>query len=127
MKCLSKAAFLDADDLQTERAELPPELYGDGACVYVRVMGGVERGELEKEWAGREPSDDPSAWRAAMLILCVTDENGDMMFEEADRDRLMGKNGRVLESLVERAMDLNGYSAKSVKALEKNSESSPAS
>jgi hypothetical protein len=127
MKNLSKAAFFEADDLPLESVELPSDLYGEDVCLRVRTMTGHERSDLEKRFVGREAADEPGDFRATLLLLCVVDEAGEPFFEPTDREALMGKNAGTLETIFEKACELNGFRDKDVEAMAKNSETSPAS
>jgi hypothetical protein len=119
-KALAKEAFLAADDRKLVRVGLA-EAYGAEACVYVRVMSGKERSEVEKIWAGpKKPSTDPGGFRWDLLVRCVADEEGRTLFEEGDREAVMQKSSATLETLFEAACRENGFRDKDVEELEGN-------
>lgn len=123
-KAFGRAEFLAADDLPLTKVELPAELYGDQAAVYVRSLTGKDRAQLEKRFAKRDPQDAPGEFRATVLILTVTNADGSAMFTEDDRKALMLKNAGVLERIFTVACKVNGFTGKDVEELEKNSETS---
>ena len=119
MKTITKAAFLEADDLPLTSVKLP-KVYGEDMCLYVRTLRGDEKSVLEKRYMNRNAADDPGDFRGTILILCIVDETGKPVFAEADRNAVMSKSSSTLETLFERACELNGFREKDVEALEKN-------
>lgn len=127
MKCLTKDEFLSADDLPLVPVPLPEELYGKDVGVFVRSMDGTEKAMLEERFQNKEPTDDILDFRGTVLVSTIVNEKGQRLFSDKDRDAVMGKNAEGLETIFEKACDLNGFRAKDVEALAKNSETTPSS
>jgi hypothetical protein len=126
---IAKDAFLQADDLDLCPVPLPSELYGEGACLYLRVMTGEERSTIEKVWQTSEKArTDPEGFRWAVISRCVVNENGVPMFDiKTDRTKVMAKNGRIVELLFVRACKHSGMTEADIEELMENSEASPES
>ncbi len=123
LKAIGAKAFLLADDRPSESVLLDPRYYGDGACVYVRRMSGKERSDIEKRWYDKEVGQNPGGFRWDVLQRAVVDENGNALFEPGMQADVMGKSAGTLETLFEKACELNGLRSKDIEELEKNSES----
>lgn len=120
MKTLCKDEFLDADDLPLVPMPLPEDLYGKDCGFYVRTTTATQRSLLEKRFLDEDVRKHPGKFRSIVLMLCVVDENGAPIFEDADRPRLMEKNSGTVELLFAKACELNGLTKKDVEELEKN-------
>jgi len=124
MPAITKAQFLDADDLPTTEVPLP-EAYGTDAFMLLRMMTGEERSELEKRFSvGDKATREPGQFRAAILAAMCIEDNGELMFTEEDAAAVLSKNAGTLESIVTQACALAGFTKKDVDQLEKNSEAS---
>lgn len=119
---ITREAFLDADDRPLVAVPLDEELYGPDARIYVRVFDGHERSALEANWADKETKKNPGGLRWDVLHRTLCDERGRPLFAPEDHQELMGKNAGTLETLFEKACDLNGLRKKDVEELEKNSD-----
>lgn len=125
-KALEVTKFLQAEDRPLEEVPLP-ECYGKGACVYVRRMSGTERSQIEKRWYDKEVSANPGGFRWDVLLRTIVDEEGNALFTADMQADVMGKSAGTLETLFEKACELNGLRKKDVEELEKNSESGQSS
>ena len=109
---LSRDQILGADDLGL--VELPvPEW---GGSVFLRVMRGVERDAFEVRMA----AEDRANVRARMAALSIVDEQGVRLFSDEDIEALGQKNAKALNRVMERAMELNGFTEQDVENLEGN-------
>jgi len=124
-KALDRETFLAAKKLPIERVELNPELYGEGACVYVRSMTGQARSDYEKRWAKRKASSDPGGFRWDLLRQTMCDENGAAILTEADQAAAMGQDAATIEDIFEAACVMNGLRERDVEDLAGNSEAAP--
>lgn len=128
---ITRDVFLAAEDRPLVPVELDPELYGPDARIYLRAMDGYERSELEKRWADKKASENPSSFRWDVLHRCLRDEQGVLLFGLDDENRIMGtkdrpgKNAGTLEQFFTLACEMNGLTKKDVEELEKNSDGSP--
>jgi hypothetical protein len=126
-KALTKEAFFGANDRPIEPFELPEELYGEGAVVFLRPLDGEQRAEVEKKWTprpdGSRPAQkDPAGWRWAMLLVSVVDEQGRPLFTDKDRSQVLARNAAVIDDLIDRICTLNGLTEESIEDRAKNSE-----
>ena len=123
LKAIAAKAFLAADDRPLEKVPLDLALYGEGACVYVRRMSGTERSQIEKQWYDKDVADNPGGFRWDVILRTIVDEAGNALFKSDMQAAVMGKSAGTLETLFEKACELNGLRKKDVEELEKNSES----
>ncbi len=121
MRVLSRDEFKSASEMSPVPVPLPE--CGEDAGYYVGMMSGRERGEIERQFSGSKPTDDPSGFRVAVLVRSVCDAQGKRLFTAADAAWLAERAAGALERLFEAACKLNGYSKADVEDLEKNSES----
>jgi hypothetical protein len=118
MALLSKAAILEAVDLKTEDVEVPEW----GGTVRVSVMTGTARDrfmELQAEGGEKTPV---SLFQARVLVSCVVDDSGALMFEPEDVEPLRQRSKAALDRVVEAAMRLNKIGADAVEEEVKNSD-----
>ena len=121
MKVLSKAEFLDKDDLPRVPFPLSEKIYGKDTGVFIRTMPGNERWALEKSMFGTSASKEPAKFRETMLIATVVDDKGKPIFAEDDRKALSGKNSGELEKMFTKACRINGFMKEDVEEIAKNS------
>ena len=122
-KAIDKQAFLKANDLPLTWVPLPEDKYGKDAGVYVRNMTGAERSALEDRFAS-DKRMPVGAFRKAVLLSTVVDEEGKPLFADKDGEAVMAKNAGVLETMFERSCEINGLTQKDVDNIEGNSQSS---
>ena len=112
--------FATVDDLEAEWFPLPEKLYGKDQGVYIRVMRSDEGSIIEDKVADR---DVPvGEFRRLVLMSTVVDEDDSPIFDAETIAILTARNRRVVESMFERACELNGFSKKDVDEIEKNSD-----
>jgi hypothetical protein len=121
-KALARDVFLAARKLPLDRVPLDETLYGEGACLYVRSMTGHDRSEYEKRWGGKTAAKNPGAFRWDMLLRTVCDEEGELIFRDADGQLAMEQDAGTIETLFEAACVMNGLRERDVEELAKNSE-----
>ncbi len=83
MGYLTREAILNAQDLPTEAVEAPEW----GGSVLVRGMTGAERDAFESSVVsmnGKDARVNTANIRAKMAAMCIVDENGARLFDEAD-------------------------------------------
>lgn len=114
MVALTKEAILSLDDCKPHLVPVP-EWGGD---VYVRVMTGVEREKYE-EWA-ESSNKSVKGIRGRLASLCIVDESGKRLFDDADIEALNGKSAAALDRVLTAVMKLNAVSAADVKQLAGN-------
>ena len=118
---LTKEQILGADDLKREKVKVREW----GGEVIVQEMTAVERVAL-MEWGIRLREEDETKYNtqaaAKIVSLCVVDEGGDKLFEDADLDLLVRKNHRILERISEVARRLSGMREEDNEEMIKNSK-----
>ncbi|SPR97350.1 hypothetical protein [Cupriavidus taiwanensis] len=119
MTILSKAAILGAADLQTEDVPVPEW----GGAVRVAVMSGAARDRfMELQGDGKTPY---SLFQARVLVSCVVDEAGDLLFAPEDVESLRKRSKVALDRVVDVAMRLNKLVPEAVEDEAKNSDAAP--
>lgn len=123
MALLGRDEILKADDLKTEDIPVPEWASKDNpdAFVRVRMLTGTERDKFEASMV--EMKKDGSAKanrenvRARLLILCVVNERGELMFNNADIKLLGGKSAKALERVVNAVNELNAFTEEDLDSL----------
>ena len=102
-----RKTILEADDIGIELVEVPEW----GTTIEVRGMDGTQRAKLLKgAAAGGEV--DMEKWFPDLLIATVFDpENGEKVFERADRDALNAKSGAAIAAIADVSARLSGLGA----------------
>ena len=114
-KALSREAILTAQDIQREYVEMPE--WGGG--VYVSTISA--RAGLEMAGSAEEDSQSRAVVGLGLLLArSLTDEAGNLLFQEADIDFLMNKSRAAIERLTTVALRLNNFGAGAVAEAEKN-------
>jgi hypothetical protein len=119
MAILSKDAIFAADDIKTEVVPVPEW----GGEVMVRGLTGKARDQWEAGMQvrrGKRYEADMTNFRARLVVLCVVDEKGQLLFHAGDIDSLAGKSGAALDRLYSKAAELSGISEKDVDDLTKD-------
>ncbi len=122
MEILTREAILSADDITRELVEIPEW----GGSVWVYGMSGAERDRLEKsivQTRGKEVQTNMENIRAKLAVICVRNENGKRLFNEADIHELGKKSASALDKIYDVAQRLSGLSKGDIDELTKNSES----
>lgn len=120
---LDKSAIMAADDMKRELVEVPEW----GGSVYVRMLSGAERDSYEASMLKYGPDGKPVKGqynmenvRARLVGLCLCDEKGVRLFEDAEIEALGRKSAAALSRVSAVAQKLNGLDTESVAAAEKN-------
>lgn len=120
---LTKDQILAADDIKVERVHIPDW----GGDVMVRGLTGEQRDEWEASLtmrAGRGPKAEmvPNMrnFRARLVVLCVVDETGQLLFGPQDVATLAKKSGAPLDKLYGVAARLSGITDSDVEELTKD-------
>lgn len=116
---LTKAGILAASDITTETVKVP-EWGGD---VLVRGLTGSQRDAYEEGCYVGQGKDRRTSFknlRARLVALCVVDEQGARVFDDADAAALGDKSAAALDRIFDVAQRLSGLTAKDVEALAGN-------
>jgi hypothetical protein len=108
MKMLTKADINTSDDRKKEVFEVPEW----GGAVYISEITGLDRAAIvEKHGQLKEAGQTQQAFamQDAMLTMALTDQNGDPLYTAEELPVLKKRNGNVLERIVKRAMEVNGF------------------
>jgi hypothetical protein len=116
---LKKEDFLKPVPAKMETVEVK-EL---GGSVNVRVMSAKERDAWEAEAVEANKRGTASAlrnWRCRLLVRCLCDEAGTLLFSAADAEQLGELPANVVASLFTTATKVNAIGQAEVEAIEKN-------
>jgi hypothetical protein len=106
------------DDAQRRIVNIPEW----GVDVEVRGMSGAARFQIMQTTADNDGAINFTRMIPDIIIGCTFDpETGEQVFEDGDRDGLMGKSGKALDRIVEVAMEISGMTPKAVDAEGKDS------
>lgn len=125
MTLLTRDQILDAKDLRTEDIAVPEW----GGKVRIRTLTGTERDKFEASMV--EMRKDGTAKRnvenvrARLVALCIVNEDGEMVFNNADIRILGGKSAAALDRVAAACNELNGFSDADVEELAGNFDSAP--
>lgn len=109
MKTFSKDSIFAADDIK--RVPFPVPEWGEDGGVYLIQLSGNGRMRIMEIYQSNKEAGaakQTAALSDEMLLSCVADEKGAVLFEKADLPKLRQKNGVVLERIVKAALELNG-------------------
>lgn len=115
MALLTKDDIIKADDRKKKLVKVPEW----GGEVYVRVMSGTDRDKFESN-AIQNGRLNPENIRAKLAALTICDENGDLIFSDADVEELGKKSSAALTRVFNAAQKLNLMSDDDVRELTKN-------
>lgn len=123
---LSRDGILAVNDVSIEKVYVP-EWHDE---VIVRGLTGEERDDYEASRRQIRNAGTPRAEvvfiqdnaRAALLVKCLIDEDGERLFTDRDAPALGQKNGAALDRLYDVATRLSGMSDDEAEAIEGNSE-----
>ena len=113
-KSLDILAIKNADDRKLVEVDLTEEW---GGIVYIKPLSGKNRDWIEVN------SDDKKValtMRSKIAVMSVCDENGNMLFTDADAEWLGEKSGVALEKILKAVTQVNAVKAGDIEALEKN-------
>jgi len=116
MKNLTREEILEADDIKTEKVEVP-EWGGD---VFIRTMSGAERDDFEASLI-KGKKTNLSNIRAKLCALVIIDDKDKRLFAEKDVFVLGRKSAKALDRVFVAAQKLNGISSEDVEDMVKNS------
>ncbi len=114
MAILSKDQILNANDLETETVSVPQW----GGDVIVSSMSGYSKDKLELAFTSKSTIENV---RARIVALCLVDEEGKLLFSEADIVKLGKKSAKALDKVFNVAQRLNAIGDQEVEKLAKNS------
>ena len=115
MRALTAKDILGADDLKSERVEVPE---WDG-YLFVRVMTGDERDKWELYIQSRE-IESMDGVRALFVSYTAVDESGKRLFTDDQVKELGNKSASALDRVFQAARILNKLSDADVEATVKN-------
>ena len=116
VKVLDKASILEAQDLETEKVEVPEW----GGIVLVRGLTGTERDNFEASilrGQGKNMTVNMENLRAKLVARSAVGEDGARLFSDADAVALGKKSAAALSKVFTVAQKLSGLSDDDVKGL----------
>lgn len=124
MPILGREDILQADDIVTEAVPVPEW----GGTVLVKGMTGAERDRFELamiEKPGKSAKVNLSDLRAKLCSLTIVNENGKLIFTQADIKKLTEKSASALQRVFEKARELSGIGDDDVAELTEALEDIP--
>lgn len=116
--------FLTRSDILEIKDVAIQEVYVDewGGAVGIRTFDAATRAALLKP---AKDGDMPLDWMERIVVACVCDESGNLLFTQEDVIELGKKNATVLEKIFTEAIELNGLTDTSREKLQGESEPTP--
>lgn len=111
---LDARAVLSADDFQYADVDCPEW----GGSVRVRGLTAGEQAIVSKKVQAKDTGD----LAVTIMIMGCVDENGERIFDKADRDTLKKKANQVVDRIARKILELSGGDEASIVAAEKNSK-----
>lgn len=121
MAILSQDQILNADDAKRELVEVPEW----GGSVYVRTLKAKDRDSYESSIIGDDGKFDIKKYAnatARLAALCMCDETGKRIFDDAKIGALGEKSAEALHRVVQAARKMNKLGEDAVEDAVKNSE-----
>jgi len=116
MKNLTIQDILGIEDKKIEPLDIP-EWEG---TVYLRIMSAQERSELEDIFIKMKANAQTGKFRKEMLKRTLVDVTGQhLISDDAVATHVMKKNALVIESIFEKACEVNGFRERDVETLKK--------
>lgn len=118
IKVLTRDDILAADDRPRQLVEVPEW----GGAVWVRALSGLDRNVIGN-YATRKSGEEtaPLDWPIRLCAMCITDEQGKRLFQDADVKRLAEKSPIALDRVFKVALEINGLQMGAVQEAAKNS------
>lgn len=116
MSLLTKAEITNSEDQRYEIIDIPEW----GGQVKVAVMSGFARDRFESSIMGKNGGINHINIRAKLAAATIVDEEGNLMFDEADVQKLGQKSCAALDRVFAAAQRLNLLTDKDVENLAKN-------
>jgi hypothetical protein len=101
-----------------DRKIVPIEIPEWGLTCFVRVMEGSERDRWEEIQITQKWTDV----RARLSVATLCDEQGELLFSEADMPLLAKKSGPALDRIFAVALRINRLTTEDIAELKKNSD-----
>lgn len=109
---LNREAILSANDSKMETIPVPEW----GGEVFIKTISAGERDRWELAVQGKKIEDI----RSSLLVQCVCDDNGGLLFSPSDIGELSRKASAPIQRLFNAAVKLNRVSGEDIEELEKN-------
>jgi hypothetical protein len=116
-KILTKDEILKADDLKRELVDIPEW----GGSVYVKMLTGAERDDLEASVMLGSGKRNYVNLRAKMVVLSTVDAEGNRLFTIQDIKAIGGKAVAALDRIFTVAQRLSKMTPKDINDLAKKS------
>ena len=124
-KPLTREEILRADDTVIEKVETPE---WNGGYVYVKGMTAAARGKLEAtnvDQRGKQHRIKLVELRERIAVVSVCDENGKLIFTQADIMALGEKSAAPLQRIVEVSNRLSGVTEEDIEEMTEEMEENP--
>ena len=123
-KMLNRNDILSVEDVERIQVEVPEW----GGSVYVQSMTAEARGLLEEVMMASmnagEKEFSQKDMRSYVVMLCVTDEKGNCLFNAKDIEALNRKSAAAMDRIFKAASEMNVLNIEASEELAKNSKPS---
>ncbi|MDV2503080.1 MAG: hypothetical protein RX318_03925 [bacterium] len=121
MKALSREDILKADDLITEKVEVPEW----GGEVYVRTMTALERETFENVATDERGDVTFDGFMVRLVVKTTVNGTGEPLFTEDDVENLKAKSGMAIVRIFRVATRLNGMRRQDIEDMIENLSEAP--
>lgn len=124
MNLLTREQIVAVDDAQYDVIEVPEW----GGSVRVRGMSGTQRDAYESlllEQRGDSRKINLANARSKLVVRCIVDEGGHLLFTDDDVRVLGKKSAKALERVFDKARELSGMSKEDIEKLTENFDDDP--
>lgn len=122
MSLLNREAILAVQDVKDETITVPEW----GGEVRVRAMTADARDAFEQDaYIAARDKKPLTSLRARIVARCVIDEQGALLFTDADVEVLGKKSAAALDRIYDVVLRMNAMRQEDIKDLEKNSVAAP--
>ena len=102
-------------DIKEEKLHVPEW----GVTLLIRSLSGADRNKILNAALKKDGSVDLDKFYPDLIIAsCYDPDTGEKVFEPADREMLLSKNGAALERIAQKAIEMSGID--DLAAKEKN-------
>jgi hypothetical protein len=113
---LTKQQILDVTDTKTIEVEVEEW----GGTVLVSTMSGSAKDRFDASVMGKNGGVNIVNIRAKLVAACLVDDEGNLLFSEADINKLGKKSCTALDKVFAAAQKLNGIGNEEIENMAKN-------
>jgi len=109
--------ILNTDDIQEQIVDVPKW----GVKILVKELNGRQRDKIMQSAVDSKGNINFEKMHSeAIIAACYDPETKEKLFEETDRDQLMGKSSAAIDTIYNVIAEMSGLTKKSEEVIEKN-------